>query len=76
MATEQIERSEAMETTSSARQEPTGIGKLWQRLFRTRSREALERSRRRLAEHEESDEKKEAFLRCPKCGESLERISS
>jgi hypothetical protein len=76
MTTEQIERSEARETTSSARQEPTGIGKLWQRLFRVRNREALERSRRRLVEHEEINEKKEAFLRCPKCGESLERLSS
>ena len=76
MTTEQIERNEGMGTASSARQEPTGIGKLWQRLFRMRNREALERSRRRLAEHEEIDEKKEAFWRCPKCGESLERISS
>ncbi|MGE0681970.1 MAG: hypothetical protein AB7P69_13855 [Candidatus Binatia bacterium] len=76
MTTEQMERSEALATPSPTRQEPTGIGKLWQRLFRTRSREALERARRRLAEHEEIDEKKEAFLRCPKCGESLEKISS
>lgn len=76
MTTEQIERNEAMERTAAARPESTGIGKLWQRLFRTRNREALERSRRRLAEYEEIvDEKKEAFLRCPKCGETLEGIS-
>jgi hypothetical protein len=76
MATEQIERNRARETASSIRQEPTGIRQLWQRLFRARSREALERSRRRLAEHEENDKKKEVFLRCPHCGESLEKLSS
>jgi predicted nucleic-acid-binding Zn-ribbon protein len=55
--------------------EQATTGGAWQRLFRAREREGLERTRRRLHTTEWVNNTKNLVIRCAKCGEIVEKIS-
>jgi protein-arginine kinase activator protein McsA len=42
--------------------------------FQRKEREALEKMRQRLPTEEHEGDEKASFLRCPKCGETLEQV--